>query len=311
MLRLLRLAYHHVRIEDDARHEGSFSPDTRDDAERARNDIVSALLNAKGEVGLAAKFEMAADPLCEHFKDRILAVADENWAQEIDGDAFDEAQAVALDRTGEAPASTNEAMFAIMKDRLSDLDDLLLRDASPREAWAGISDERVMRREIARELSHAANLIYTVDQEAVTADEKETDIRLRSVVSNYEAVIELKLGDRRTAKDLRNTIENQLVKKYMAAENSRSGALLITLAKDRKWNHPDEGRRINVEELFSLLRSEAERVQKASGGGIAISVHFLDLRPRLPLENDRKSKKTKTNDRSKASESSSRCGSGI
>ena len=289
LLRLLRLAYRHVRVDDDAYHEGSYSPDTRDDAERARNAIVGALFNVKGEEGWAAKLEMASDPFCEHFKDRILAVAEENWAQEIDADVFEEAQAIALDRTGEAPASTNEAMFAIMKDRLSDLDDLLLRDASPREAWAGISDERIMRREIARELGHAANSIYTVDQEAVTADEKETDIRLRSVVSDYEAVIELKLGDGRTANDLRDTIENQLVRKYMAAENSRSGALLVTLAKDRKWNHPDERRRIGVEELFSLLRSEADRVQEAMGGAMAITVHFLDLRPRLPLESGRRS----------------------
>ena len=290
LLRLLRLAYRHVRIDDDAQHEGSYSPDVRDDAEHARNNVVTALFNAKGEEGWAVKLEMAADPLCAHFKDRILAVAEENWAHEIDANTFDEEQAVVLDRTGEAPPSTNEAMFAIMKDRLSDLDDLLLSDVSPREAWAGISDEKVMRREIARELSHTANLIYTVDQEAVTADEKETDIRLRSVASNHEAVIELKLGDGRTAKDLRDTIENQLVKKYMAAENSRSGALLVTLAKDRKWDHPDKGKgqRIDVEELFLLLHSEAERVQETLGGAVSIAVHFLDLRPRLPLENDRR-----------------------
>ena len=284
LLRLLRLAYRHVRIQDDAHHEGCYSPDTRDDAEQARNNVVAALFNAKGEEGLAAKLEMAADPLCAHFKDRILAVAEENWAQEIDADALGEDQAVALDRRREAPASTNEAMFAILKDRLSDLDDLLLRDASPREAWAGISDEKVMRREIARELSHAANSIYTVDQEAVTADEKETDIRLRSVASPHEAVIELKLGDGRTAKDLRDTIENQLVKKYMAAEHSRAGALMVTLAKDRKWDHPDVGPRIDVEELFLILREEAERIEQASAGTLSITVHFLDLRPRLRTE---------------------------
>lgn len=288
LLRLLRLAYRHVRVQDDAHHEGSYSPDTRDDAEKARNNIVTALFNAKGEEGLAAKLEMAADPLCAHFKDRILAVAEENWAQEIDANAFDDAQAVALDRSGEAPASTNEAMFAIMKDRLSDLDDLLLRDASPREAWAGISDEKVMRREIARELSHAANSIYTVDQEAVTADEKETDIRLRSVASPHEAVIELKLGDGRTAKDLRDTIGNQLVKKYMAAEHSRAGALMVTLAKDRNWDHPDGGPRIGVDELFLLLRAEAERIEQASAGALSIAVHFLDLRPRLRTEREAK-----------------------
>lgn len=189
---------------------------------------------------------MADDPLCAHFKDWILSVAEEHWAQEIDAVPFDEGQAIMLDKTGEAPASTNEAMFATLNDRLADLDDLLLHDSSPREAWAGISDEKVMRREIARELSHAANGVYKVDQEAVTADEKETDIRLRSVVADCEAVIELKLGDGRSARDLRDTIYNQLVKKYMAAENSRSGCLLFTLAKDRKWEHPENGQRIDL-----------------------------------------------------------------
>lgn len=38
-----------------------------------------------------------------------------------------------------------------------------------------------MRREIARELKNSSNEVYTVDQESVTADEKETDIRLRAL----------------------------------------------------------------------------------------------------------------------------------
>ena len=195
LLRLLRLAYSHVRSVDDAEHEGSYSPDTRDHAERARNGIVNALFEVKGEEGWAAKLEMANDPLCAQFKDHIIAVAEEHWAQEIDSVAFDETQAIALDKTGEAPASTNEAMFAIMSDRLADLDELLLRDTSPRDLWAGITDEKIMRREIARQLQNTANGLYKVDQEAVTADEKETDIRLRSVVSEHEAVIELKLAE--------------------------------------------------------------------------------------------------------------------
>ncbi len=279
LLRLLRLAYAHVRRHDDVKHERTYSPDSRDHAEHARNAIVSALLEAKGDEGWVAKLEMADDPLCAHFRDRILAVAEENWAQEIDSVAFDETQAVALDKTGEAPASTNEAMFALLNDRLEELDELLLHDTSPKEAWAGITDEKVMRREIARELNYAANGLYKVDQEAVTADEKETDIRLRSVVSEHEAVIELKLADKWSAKILRNTIKDQLVKKYMKSENSRSGCLLITLAKKQKWVHPDKRTRIGSQELVSLLRDEAKRVEDAMGGVVALSVHLLDLRP--------------------------------
>lgn len=297
LLRLLRLAYRHVRLEDDAQHDGPYSPDIRDNAEHARDRIVSTLLKAKGEDGWVAKIEMASDPLCEHFRDRILAIAEENWALEIDADALDDAQAVDLDRRYEAAPLTNSAMFTILIDRLDDIDDLLLRDDSPREAWSKISDERLMRREIVQELDHAANSIYTVDQEAVTSEEKETDIRLRSVASSHEAVIELKLGDGRTAKDLRDTIESQLVKKYMAPENRKSGVLLVTIAKERKWEHPDEKRMINIDELLTLLREEAKRVQDSLGGSVAIGVHVLDLRPRLPLENDQKSKKVKAKDR--------------
>ena len=258
--------------------KAAIPPDTRDDAEQARREIVNALLEAKGEEGWAAKLEMARDPLCAHFKDRILALAEENWAQEIDSVPFDEAQAITLDITGEAPPSTNEAMFAIMRDRLFDLDELLLRDASPKDAWAGITDEKVMRRVIALELENASNGIYMVDQEAVTGDESRTDIRLRSVISDHEAVIELKLAHR-SARDLRNTIKDQLVTKYMKAENRRSGCLLVTLARDQKWDHPDTGTRIGPSELVSVLRDEAQRLKEAMGGTVALRVHLLDLRP--------------------------------
>ena len=294
LLRLLRLVYQHVRPDDDAKHEGPFSPDTRDQAERARNEIVRALFDAKGKEGWEAKMEMANDPLCEYFKDRIIAVAEERWAEETDLVAFDEKQAVDLDKTGEAPASTNEAIFAIMRDRLLDLDDLLLRDISPRDAWAGITKEKVMRREIARELKNAANGLYKVNQESVTGEEKETDIRLSSVVSEHEAVIELKIAEQGwSARKLRDAIHDQLVKKYLAPENRRSGCLLVTLATDRKWLHPEKRISIGPEELESLLRDEAERVEEMMGGEVKLLIHLLDLRPRLPIEKKRKIEKAR------------------
>src|SRR6476659_452923 len=52
---------------------------------------------------------------------------------------------------------------------------------------------------------------YTVDQEAVTADEKETDIRLRSTVSSQQGTIELKLADERSGRDLFDTLRDQLL----------------------------------------------------------------------------------------------------
>lgn len=69
---------------------------------------------------------------------------------------------------------------------------------------------------------------------------------------------------------------------------SRSGALVVTLSKNRKWDHPDGGPRIGVDELFFLLREEAKRIEQASAGALSIEVHFLDLRPRLRTEREEK-----------------------
>ena len=294
-LRLVRLAYCHVRPTDDARHEGSYSPDERDDAEEGRNIILKALLATTGSEGWAAKLEMAADPLFAHFRDRVIAVARERAAEEADGVALTEGEVVTLEHYGEAPPSTRDAMFALLRDRLDDIDDLLLRDVSPRELWAGITDERVMRRELARELNNTANQLYTVDQEAVTADEKETDIRLRSTSSSQQATIELKIGEKdRSAFLLRGTIKDQLVMKYMAAEDCRAGCLVITAASARRnWLHPDTGGRLDFPALINFLNEEANKVIVEFGGAIRIMVRGLDLRLRLPTEKQAKSKSSR------------------
>jgi hypothetical protein len=282
LLRLVRLAYQHVRPADDAQHEGVHSLDDRDYAEQGRNVILNALLATTGREGWAAKLEMAQDPLFANFKDRVIAIAHECAAEEVDGTAFSDREFVSLDTYGETSPSTRDAMFTVMRDRLDDIDDMLLQDTSPRETWAIIRDERPMRREIARELRNRANHVYTVDQEAVTADEKETDIRLRAASSAQQATIELKIGEKpRSAADLRATIKDQLLAKYMAAEDCRSGCLMITIASHKRWRHPDTNKPLDFDGLIAMLNEEANRLSLQLGGSVRLMAKGLDLRPRL------------------------------
>ena len=281
ILRLLRLAYQHIRKEDDAQHEGVHSPDTRDNAERARNAILGTLFGSTGPKGWEAKLEMASDPLFAHLKERTLAVAEEKSAEEADATPLTESEFVILDKIGEAPPATRDAIFDMMRDRLDDLDDLLLQDVSPRELWAAIADERLMRRELARALRESSRSIYTVDQEAVTADEKETDIRLRSTISSQQATIELKLADERPGRDLFDTMRKQLLEKYMASDDCRAGCLLITISRERKWEHPHTGKNLSFAELMEVLKEEAETISRELGGTVKLMAKGLDLRPRL------------------------------
>ncbi|MGY4167543.1 hypothetical protein [Bradyrhizobium sp. USDA 4529] len=145
-----------------------------------------------------------------------------------------------------------------------------------------------MRREIARVLLDAANGSYTVDQEAVTADEKETDIRFRSTGSRQQGTIELKLADERAGRDLFDTHRNQLLTKYMAANHCRAGCLLVTIARERRWDHPLTGVSMDFEKLMSVLDDEAERISKELGGTAKLMAKGLDLRPRLATERERK-----------------------
>lgn len=286
LLRLVRLAYRHVRPSDDIVHKSgiSYSPGVRDSAEHGRNTLVSALLDTKGHEGWAAKLEMANDPLLEHYRDRALMIAREKAAENSDELLFSEPEVIAFDNNKEAPPTTRDEMFALMIDRLDDLDDLLLRDDSPRAAWASISNEKVMRREIARELRNTSNQAYIVDQEAVTADEKETDIRLHAATSDQQAVIELKLGDGRSGTDLCSAIKEQLVTKYMAADNCRSGCLLVTVTKDRKWHHSITNESIDAAGLETMLQEVATKIVNEMGQSLSLTARVLDLRPRLLTE---------------------------
>lgn len=211
--------------------------------------------------------------------DEIVAI------EEADGVALTEGEFAVLDAYGETPPSTRDAMFSLMRDRLDDIDDLLLQDVSPREAWAAITEERVMRRELTRELRNLANHVYTVDQEAATADEKETDIRLRATTSGQQGTTELKIGEKqRSAADLKATLKEQLLTKYMAADECRSGCLLITVASERHWNHPDTNEPLDLDRLIAFLNDEARRLMKDLGGAAKLMAKGLDLCPRLLTE---------------------------
>ena len=281
LLRLVLLAYAHIRQADDIHHEGTFSPDTRDDAQTGRSALLSALLDREGLDAWQAKLQLADDPLLVHFRDRALALAREKSAAEADSMSFTEAEATAVLTRLETAPKTREDMFAVMSDRLYDLEDMLLTDASPRELWAKVDKEYLLRREIARAFEQKANGIYVVDQEAVTADEKETDIRLFSTASAQQGVIELKRAEGFSGKVLFDTISDQLANRYLAPENRRAGFLVITLASDRKFEHPDTAVRLTADAFLALLRTEAERVEQHLGFAVRIGVRILDLRPRL------------------------------
>ena len=285
VLRLTLEFHRHVRSEDNLVHDSVYTSGPRDFAENGRRYIFDALMKASGPEALNAKLALAADPIFERLRDRIAALACERLATEVDSGAWTPTEIASLLTGKELSPKTATDMAQLLVDRLDDLQELMLRDTGPRATWAMVNDENTLRPAIARELEVSSRGAYTVDQEAVTVDGKETDIRLRAV-SGYQATIELKVGEKnRSARDLCETIGEQLVNKYMAHREARTGCLIVTVADPkRRWRHPETGVHIDRFGLQTLLQLRADAEQQRLGGEARVLARVLDLVPRLSKE---------------------------
>lgn len=285
MLQLVKVVFHHVRPSDDIVHDGVYSPGCRDHAEDGRRIVFNELMATTGPGSMEAKLALARESALASSRDHIKMLAYERLANEIDASVFTPEDVADLLRGSELTPQTGTDMAHLLTDRLDDLRELMLRDTSPRSAWALVDDENALRPAIAREFEVAARGAYTVDQEAVTADGKETDIRMRAV-SGHQATIELKIGEKqRSGRELRDTIEEQLVRKYMAHSKARTGCLMVTVKNPAKrWDHPDTGVRMDRVKLQEMLSQAALDAQQRLGGEARVLARVLDLTPRLPTE---------------------------
>lgn len=284
-LSLVRVMERYIRREDDLNHEGAYSPGARDNAQDGRRVAFEELMATSGPDALEAKMTLASDPAFAVWADRIAFLAKERLAAEFDVTVFEQEELAVLLEGGESIPKTGIDMAHILVDRLDDLQELMLRDTAPRAAWAMVDDENALRPAIAHELEMTSKGSYTVDQEAVTVDGKETDIRLRAT-SGLQATIELKLAEKgRSGAELRRTIDEQLVRKYMAPKKARAGCLLVSVSEaGQTWRHPDSRATLDMAGLQTMLSEAAQAAQVRLGGEARVLARVLDLTPRLKTE---------------------------
>lgn len=281
LLRLVRLAYAEIRLADDIKRAGTgtYSPTARDEAQHGRSAVLSALLSRTGPEAWAVKQAMRADPLFAHFKDRLDQLAREKAASEAEGPAYADADIAQVETHGEAPPADRNGMFHLMMDRLSDLQhDIAAHEFSERPILLGIALEKHMQVWFAKRLQERENGAYRVDREALVINDKEADIRLLSVRSNAQAVIEMKLANNGyTVPDLEKALAEQLVGQYMQHDNCRSGSLLVTMNKTRHWDCPDTGARLDFEAVVARLRTQAAELEIRMNREVRLAVVGIDL----------------------------------
>jgi hypothetical protein len=282
--RLIRSAHRVAPPAEDEEHDGVYTPSERDHAASARSHLLHILINTPGLAARDELISLARDPLLVGLQERLRHLARERAAADSEFEALQPADIRALDARLEAPPRSRDALYALMMDRLEDLQhDVSHHDFSDRHTLQAIQQEVEMQRTLALRLETKSRENYSVFRESEAADAKRTDIVLAAAGTLQKAVIEIKVADTRwTLAQLEKALTEQLVQLYQRHDNCRAGCLLITNNGCRtEWSKGSV--RLDWDGLLKHLRQLAAQTEAARNPALRVGVFGLDLRdPPLP-----------------------------
>ena len=277
--RLIRQAYEVIRPEQDETHEGVYAPNARDDAEMARNFLLNWLRDTPGAETCRVLLKLAEEEDFIQVSERLRSLARERAATDAEFPPFGVEDVLELESRYESPAHDRDGLFTVMMDRLEDIaHDLAHDDFSDRKTLWRIEHEPEMQRTLARRIREKANAVYEVTREEEVADQNRTDIRLLARNCGQKAVVELKMADRWTYKELEVALEEQLVTKYLRHSSCRAGCLLLVYrGKKNYWRPPETRNRLRFPELIGTLKETAQAIEAQSQYDVRITVFGIDL----------------------------------
>jgi hypothetical protein len=151
----------------------------------------------------------------------------------------------------------------------------------------GDESEAVLLRKLKREpevrivfanrLKKSSRSRYTVGSEEELADASRTDIRLNAPLVPASVPIELKIADKWTLAQLRERIENQLIRQYMRV--SQYGIFLVVHngTQNRRWKNNNTKKMIPFIKLIDTLKQDATAIIARYPNVAALEVVGIDF----------------------------------
>jgi hypothetical protein len=274
---LLRSAYQCVRIEDDNKHDGSFTPDLRDNAERARGQILGALLSRSGVEAYSAMKRIALDQSFGGNTVRFLELTRSKAERDAEVEAWTASDVVKFEQRGISPAKTGIEFFEQVKGVLADIaSGFNSQDASSAALLRLAKDEEQVQKWLGEQLTLRSAERYHVAREPIVANKKEPDITLSSTTSNFQLAIEIKHGGKKwSGSDYQVALLEQLNGQYLKPPNRRQGILVITHHEaKRTWRKTDDREILRFDELIAWLTGIAHQL---GDDGRLVEVIGLDI----------------------------------
>ena len=169
-----------MRLADDIRREGVYSPGLRDRAQDARGHILKMLCDLPGRDSYDALLELSEFHPEEYPRDRMRVLAEQRAEANSEHAAWTADDVDVFAATAERGPRMQRDLFDIALYRLDDLKfDLEEGDESEASLLRRVVDEPELRRVIANRLRYSAAGKYTTGSEEELKDKTRTDIRLR------------------------------------------------------------------------------------------------------------------------------------
>lgn len=259
---------------------GAFSPELRDDAQDARDQLFNLLAGIPGEQTYNALKQLANEHPVVSYRQRMHFLATRRAQEDGDLEPWSGRQVSQFQENQQIVPETHRQLFELTVNKLVDLKHWLERgNDSPWKTWRRVRDETEMRTNIAGWLRGHSQDRYTTAEETELANSQRMDIWLQNTNVTSPVPIELKLLDKQwSGPKLCERLRNQLAGDYLREETAGCGVFLLIageLAQGKRW---EVGRqRVGLNDLGYALESYWSSIAKDYPGVNSIAVIVIDL----------------------------------
>lgn len=274
--------YQQIRQEYDRNHEGSYTPDERDNAETTRSHMLGKVYDIGGLEAYQTLLYFAECLPNQESRDRMFELAYQRAALDAEQNPWCEDDIVSFAYEAEKDPQTLRELYDLILCRLDDIKlDLEEGDASEAALLQKAENEPQLRLWFGKRLREQSRGRHSVPQEEELADGKKPDLRVHLPVINGTIPIEVKIAENWTYSKLCERLENQLIGQYMRDANSRFGIFLLIRkgGGKSKWKPADSGA-LDFDRLIPALQNYAIELVKANPDIEEIKVIGVDLQAR-------------------------------
>ena len=275
--KLLPLIYKFVRVEEDVRHQGAYTPNTRDHAAQTRSQLLNVIINTPGRQSYDVLMDLANSFNHGYLRNHMDYLAKERAALDAELEPWQGAAIAEFAQWTGKPPRTEADLFDLGIARLDDLmRDIEEGDESEATLLLKATNEPELRRYFANQLRKSSRSLYTVGSEEELADATRTDIRLHAPQVSAPVPIELKISDNWTLAQLIERLENQLVGQYM--RTSQYGIFLVVHnGRNKSWKDTQSKKMLDFFDLIETLKRHATQLAQKYPNISALEVIGIDF----------------------------------